>query len=207
MSRDQLKKLIAHIDALRKDDKPSETVRAWLNARTKDGGLVSAARRRLVEVGYPEERPLRFPAEQVILLDEWREFEVRRDDLSKLLSLPSWQIEALGGLRYKKTKEPALFADLLMPALDKIHRAQTRLEQRLALVRHVEALRLYAADHGGKLPEKLSDIPVPLPDDPFTGKPFHYKAEGTTAHLRGSPPRGEEKNAVFNVRYEVTIQK
>jgi hypothetical protein len=81
------------------------------------------------------------------------------------------------------------------------------LEQRIALLRHVEALRLYAAAHDGKLPEKLADCPVPLPDDPFTGRPFRYHVDGATAHLRGSPPPGEEKNPGFNVHYEVTIQK
>jgi hypothetical protein len=48
---------------------------------------------------------------------------------------------------------------------------------------------------------------VPLPDDPFTGGPFRYEVDGATAHLRGSPPRGEEKNPEFNVHYEVTLRK
>lgn len=82
-----------------------------------------------------------------------------------------------------------------------------RLDQRIALLRHVEALRLYAADHGGALPAKLSDVAVPLPDDPVTGKPFLYELAGTTAHLRGSPPLGQQNDAAFNIHYEVTIQK
>ena len=57
--------------------------------------MVSAARRRLVEHGLPEERLLRFPADQVILLDEKREFEVRFDDVMKTMNLPLWQVEAL----------------------------------------------------------------------------------------------------------------
>jgi hypothetical protein len=48
---------------------------------------------------------------------------------------------------------------------------------------------------------------VPLPDDPFTGKPFRYNLSGATAHLRGSPPPGREKESVFNVHYEVTVQR
>jgi hypothetical protein len=66
---------------------------------------------------------------------------------------------------------------------------------------------MYSAEHDGKWPGKLSDITVPLPDDPFTGKPFRYRADGPTAHLRGSPPHGEENNPGFNVRYELTIRK
>jgi hypothetical protein len=81
------------------------------------------------------------------------------------------------------------------------------LERRFAVLKHIEALRLYAADHQGQLPEKLIDVPVPLPVDPFTGKPFLYSLEGATAHLRGSSPRGQENNIVFNVHYEITIRK
>jgi hypothetical protein len=53
----------------------------------------------------------------------------------------------------------------------------------------------------------LSDIKVPLPADPFTGKPFAYKREGTIARLCGRPPRGEEKNPTYNIRYEISIRK
>ena len=81
-----------------------------------------------------------------------------------------------------------------MPAVATVRRAQGRLEQRIALLRHVEALRLYAAGHKGAWPASLSAIPVPLPDDPFTGKPFRYEVIGKTAHLRGTPPRGAEND-------------
>ena len=47
---------------------------------------------------------------------------------------------------------------------------------------------MHAAEHGGVFPAKLSDVSVPLPDDPFTGKPFLYETSGKTAHLRGTPP-------------------
>ena len=66
---------------------------------------------------------------------------------------------------------------------------------------------MYAAEHNGTLPTKLSEFSVPLPDDPFTGKPLRYEVEGKTAHFRGSPPPGEEKTPAFNVHYEVTLQK
>ena len=94
-----------------------------------------------------------------------------------------------------------------MPAVYKVHRKRGRLDQRIALLRHVEALRLYAAEHNGTLPAKLSEISVPLPDDPFTGKPFRYEVAGNTAHLRGTPPPGMEKDPAYNVHYEVTLQK
>jgi hypothetical protein len=207
MSADQIKKLIAHIDKLRAfSGRPiKKGTRAWLDERRKDEGVVRAARRHLVEVGLPEERVLRFPADQVILLNEKRESEVRLDEVMKLMNLPTWQFEALAG-QIKPVREPGLF-DLFLPGILKVRRAQGRLEQRVALLRHVEALRLYAAAHDGALPRKLSDCPVPLPADPFTGQPFRYAVDGATAHLRGSPPPGDEKNPAYNIHYEVTIRK
>src|SRR5262249_11650112 len=99
MSEEQIQKLMTMIDKLREvakiEQKPAEpdrSTRAFVAARTKDEKLFKAARQRLVEVGLPEERLARFPAEQIILLDEYREYEVRRDEFAKLLNLPTWQI-------------------------------------------------------------------------------------------------------------------
>jgi hypothetical protein len=89
----------------------------------------------------------------------------------------------------------------------KVRMAQVRIEQRFALLRCVEALRLYAAAHEGQLPAKLDDVGVPLPVDPVTGKAFRYQLKEATAILRGSPPPGMERIAPYNVRYEVTIRE
>jgi hypothetical protein len=209
MSAEQIKKFMEHKDPLFGVGKPAkegEGLRGWLDARARDEAVVRAARRRLVEHGLSEEHLLRFPASQVILLDEKREFEVRFDDLMKAITFPAWQFEAeTAGM--PSNKEPALFADFLMPAVATVRRAQGRLEQRIALLRHVEALRLYAAGHEGAWPASLSAIPVPLPEDPFTAKPFRYEVIGNTAHLRGTPPRSAENDSTFRVHYEVTLQK
>jgi hypothetical protein len=53
----------------------------------------------------------------------------------------------------------------------------------------------------------LADVALPLPADPFTGKPFNYKVEAAIAQLQGSSPRGQEKDAGYNLRYEVIVQK
>ena len=140
---------------------------------------------------------------QVILLDEKRDYETRRDDQMKLLGLAQWQVDALAD---KATRGDGLFVDLL-PRVVEARRAQGRLEQRVALLRHVEALRLYAADHEGKLPATLDEMKTPLPVDPFSGKSFSYSLDDSTARLRGATPKGEEKNPAFNARYEITVKK
>ena len=120
--------------------------------------------------------------------------------------MPAWQAELLAA-QTELARPSALFADVLIPGVYGVRPAQARLDQRIALLRHVEALRLFAGEHKGALPAKLSDISVPLPDDPFTGKPFRYEISGDTAHLLGSPPLAERNNANYNLHYEVTLQK
>jgi hypothetical protein len=177
-------------------------LRADLAARVKDSARVRAARGRLVAAGGKEEAVQKLPAAQVVLLDEKQAYEVLRDERVKLVALAPWQMDALrasGSKTETAGGEDGLFADLL-PDVVKLRRAQGRLEQRVALLRHVEALRLHSAAHEGQLPDKLTDCTVPLPDDPFTGKPFGYQVEAATAQLRAGPPRD-------SVRYEVTIRK
>ncbi len=178
------------------------SLRAALRALLKDPQKVQAARLRLLEAAAAEPRspaealravalvPLLPPA-QVILLDEKRAYEEQRDERLKLLALTPGQIDRLGG---KESAAGGLFADLL-PDVARVRRTQARVEQRVALLRHVEALRLYAAAHDGRPPAQLSDCAVPLPADPFTGQPFRYETNGATAHLRGG-----------GVHYEVTIK-
>jgi hypothetical protein len=78
-------------------------------------------------------------------------------------------------------------------------------EQKFAFLRHVEALRLYAAEHRGQLPEKLTDLAVPLPVDPLSGQPFRYSREGNVAHLRGSSPPHSHQDRALNRHYEITM--
>ena len=112
-----------------------------------------------------------------------------------------------GGRQTSDVGGDGLLADLL-PDIIKLRRAQGQLEQQIALLRHVEALRMYAAEHDGKLPAKLSDFSVPLPIDPVTGKPFVYarrcERPPTFAAVRF---RAEDKDPGYNVHYEVTLQK
>jgi hypothetical protein len=207
MTAEQVKKVVARIDVIRGFEGKQETsTRAWLDKRSRDEKYLAAARARLVEYGIPEDRVARFPADQVTLLDERRDYEVRRDEVMKYVGLPTWEALALLDKAPARRKNEALLG-IFLPALERVRRAQGRLEQRVALLRHVEALRLYAAGHEGQWPAKLTDVGVPLPPDPFTGKPFAYKVTGDTASVIGSPPVGAKDDPAFNVRYEVTIRK
>jgi hypothetical protein len=78
------------------------------------------------------------------------------------------------------------------------------LDRRIATLRVIEAIRLYAASHGGALPEALDHVTeVAVPDDPATGKPFIYRRAGAAAILHG--PQAGLRGAPFKP-YRITIR-
>jgi hypothetical protein len=209
MTPEQLKKFVGYLERLLEEAQPKKDskslTRAFIDVRAKDEQYLAGARERLVEYGIAAERVAKFPPEQVILLDEKRKYEERRDEEMKLLVLPLWEMDAQATTP-RRLRVPGLF-DGLLGFYQKVRWAQARLEQKVALLRQVEALRMYAATHDGKFPEKLDDLGVPLPVDPVTGKPLRYQLEGETAHVRGTPPRGAENQPTFNLHYQITIRK
>lgn len=208
MTAEQIKKVIVRIAKYRElgvdFGKTEGEIRAILDNRAKDAAYMSAARKRLEEFGIPAKLREQFPIDQIILLDERCEADSRRDDMMKLMKLPIWQAEELMA-KIKPHNQDTLF-DFLLPVQRRVFRAQIRLEQRIAMLRHVEALRIFAAEHDGKLPEKLGDFTVPLPNDPVTGKPFRFSVEGDTVHFRGTAPVNTEKEPAHNVHFEVKIR-
>jgi hypothetical protein len=212
MTEAQLQKMVGRVCTLLDFNGPGtvpeETIREWLETRTKNKAHVQAARKRLAQALAPAD-PTKFesfPPLQIVLLDEKLAYQVQHDERMKALALPYWQARAIFAANSPPKKGEMLFANLLS-GFDRIKMTQARLDQRLGLLRCVEALRMYASEHSGKLPAKLADIKLPLPVDAVTGKPFVYELKGDTAIVRGTPPPGMEKNAAYNVRYEVTIAK
>jgi hypothetical protein len=186
----------------------------WLQDRVSDNLFVNAARKRLVDAGLSEERVKSFSATQVVLLDDKHEYKVGLHDTNRWMGLPYWQAEAGLAANSIQAKDNTLYGRFLQrtfaegsPYLLKFRKIQTRLEQRIALLRHVEGLRLYAATHEGKLPARLDELEVPVPVDPFNGKPFSYKLENQSAVVQGTTPKGEENKPSYPLGYVVRIRK
>jgi hypothetical protein len=75
-----------------------------------------------------------------------------------------------------------------------------------AMLRCVEAIRMYAAGHDGRLPQALSDIKeVPTPADPVYGRAFSYQLTGGNAVLESPAPQGEAVRD--GLRYEIAIRQ
>ena len=176
-----------------------------------------AAKRALVAAGRPRELVEKMPHVQVALLHSFVEYERMYEEVLK------WQTfsyaEAAPHLRAALERQKAELKDAedrpvfdlatpLMPALQKVFAARTRLDRKFAALRCVEAVRLYAAAHGGKLPPALGDVKeVPVPNDPMTGKPFEYKVTGDgKATLVGPPPDDLKKITAYVLKYELTLK-
>lgn len=161
--------------------------------------------------GLTPEKVEAMPAAQVLLqyiVGTWHDM---RDEVFKGVFLPFPQaFQVLAEAAKRQSAAPASEAkdvgDLLLPALAKVLMAQARLERRLATVRAIEALRMYAAAHDGELPDKLADVTeAPVPDDPGTGKPFEYSKSGATATLTSRVPGAAPPGS--GLRYRLTMRK
>lgn len=172
------------------------------------------ARDGLVQQGCTPGQVEAMPVPQVVLVYSVRTYRELRDQIFKRFALP-YPEARLGMERAEKEiaaegaeREIVPVAQLLLPALGAVNRAVGRSQRRIAVLRAIEALRMYAARHDGRLPEKLDDVTeVPVPPDPMTGRPFVYRRKGErTAVLEAPLPEGLTQ-PVYWLRYEITMEK
>src|SRR5262249_44740162 len=119
-----------------------------------------AAKKYLVEVTkMPEPDVNGMPAARVLMLYLSECYHEYRDHVFKSAYLPFADTPAVVRAAEQKLKsvpepeatEPIALARLLLPAIPKVKIAQVRLDRKTAMLRVVEALRIYAAAHDGKL--------------------------------------------------------
>jgi hypothetical protein len=173
------------------------------------------AKKYLTARGWPAKEVDALPPGQAVLLYQIGEYVRLYDEMAKCQGLPYWEMRASLNRAEKVIKDYVAkqqtvggsLAQLLLPAMQKVIAAQVRVDRRIAALRCVEAVRLYAAAHDGKAPAKLEDIrTVPIPLDPYTGKAFTYKAEKNSATIEGPAPNGEPATINNRIRYEVTLK-
>ena len=176
--------------------------------------LYPEAKRALLADGWKPETVAALPVLKVVFLHILHQFQGFYDDMAKWMSVPYWQ--AQGGLtqadadrqRARQSLHGFLLLADMVPNVEKVYLAQVRLDRRIAALRCVEAIRLYAADHDGELPARIRDIKeVPIPVDPVTGKEFEYKVDGNKATLFGPPPRGQAPDIGNALQYDLTLKK
>jgi hypothetical protein len=174
--------------------------------------LYPRARQALIDEGRPAAEVDALPVIQVVMLNSLRHFRRYQDEMYKWWSVPyaesregAAQVDAQ--LKEAKRTLAGLPFTELLPAVDKVRFASVRLDRRIAALRCVEALRLYAAAHQGKLPATLADIKgVPVPLDPVLGQPFVYQVTATGATLQAPPPGKQSPNQSNSLTYDITLQ-
>jgi len=172
----------------------------------------SDAKEYLARKGYSQEQIDVLPAAQAVLIYQKQEYLEMADSLFKWFELPYHQAQPhlkkgeqrLNEHLSTKGIKVNLFCTLL-PALSKIAFLQARLDRNIALLRTVEAIRMFAADHSGQLPSSLTEITsVPIPADPVTGKDFIYlRIDARNARLEAPVAPEESKRRPV---YELTIK-
>ncbi len=180
------------------------------------------AKQTLVEAGWARTVVEKMPHLEVAVLRGFVDYERQMDDSIKWTNLPYWQAApALMKLETQRAKfrfvpgpdEPAIpVAEFLMANTGRVMFSRTHLERKLAVLRCLEAIRLYAAEHDGKLPASLDQIKeVPIPVDPFTGKPFKYTSGAGKATLYAAalapPIPGRKPLPQDALYYEIALKK
>jgi hypothetical protein len=174
--------------------------------------LEPQARKYLLEHGYTAEKLDVMPVLQLALLYRWKQFGVVRDDCFKFLLLPDGQSFDSAARSDQAVRaayargEGTPFTNLL-PAIHAASYARLRTMRHVNLLRTVEALRMYAAERG-RWPEKLDDIKaVPVPNDPYTEKPFEYSLKDGVAILHTTTDGLGSSTASGPQRFELTLKK
>lgn len=104
-----------------------------------------------------------------------------------------------------KFSNKELLESQMKPAHDRTRVIAKRMDSNLTALLCVEAIRSYAASHGGQLPQALAEITeVSIPKDPMCGAAFRYSRTGATVVLESTAPAGGEKKDEF--RYEITVK-
>jgi hypothetical protein len=175
------------------------------------------AKRFLLAQGLKPETVEAMPRLQAVFLFSLAEYDRIYDEIVKWQGLPYWQAskgleKAMDAVREEKIKagefERIPLAAYLIPSVQRVFLVTTQLDRKIAALRSIEAIRLYAAGHDGKLPAALSEITEgPVPMDPVTGKEFDYKVEDGKAILSAPPPAGEQPRFGNYLKYELTLAK
>jgi hypothetical protein len=139
------------------------------------------------------------PAAQVILLQAMSQYHEIIDPAAYAFFLP--YPEAMRGLQKAEAALEKLIAEsprtiplalIHVKPMQTCRTAQARVEREFAVLQLLEALRLYAAEHG-RLPQQLGDLAsCAAPRDPVTGKPFEYRLDQKTARLEGLALPGQQ---------------
>lgn len=149
--------------------------------------------------GQPPPRPLDDPAMALDLAHY-------ADTLSRFAELagrPYYEakgpIEALTLTNVEGAPLYSRFSQMLLPAMNRAAERQAVAEASLAAAGVAAAVRLHRQERG-TYPASLDEVAASLPPDPFTGKPFLYRREGSGFVVYSAGPDGLDDGGVLRDR-------
>ncbi len=151
------------------------------------------ARRRMIERGVDANQVNKLSPSCVVVLDGVREFHRLNQETLKWTYLPYY--DSLDGLdaaedqlRDQLRDDPfQRLVQYMAPVAQPISAARVRAWRQRCVLQLLESIRMYAAENGGHVPEKLQDLTsAPAPRDPVTGQPFQFVRDAfAEASIRG----------------------
>jgi hypothetical protein len=175
-------------------DSPVNILAGWDLARFKSESLPAAREYLKTSRKRTDAQLAAMSPDQMVAIYIAGRFRELRDDFYKAGYLPAPEALAMFTAAEERIKgvKPGPLAFFVQSQIitSRAIGADLRLDRRVAALRVIEALRMYAASHDGALPESLSQITeVPVPDDPATRKPFEYSLTGNSV-LLSAPQAG-----------------
>ena len=217
LPNDELEKMLKLItDVVRLPDSKKPMLKPLADAIFQAAMVANLgeAKKLLLEHGIKEESLKNVSPLQVVMMGEVLYYDKFCQDLTKWNFIPYHiaraEIAKAQAAIEKKTKPsisiPFKFLSFqLAPAYKALMQASPRFERRIAMLRTVEAIRLQAAKDK-KWPETGDKITlVPLPQDPYTGKPFQWKKDADKITLTGPTPDGENPSQQNTLIYELEL--
>jgi hypothetical protein len=186
------------------------------DARAKFASAARAAndKQALLDSGWSKADVAAMAPEQIAWLISDRHWRICRDELVKWAGVPAPQ--ALAGTQRSQERFKEFLSAETNPLADfelvkfmptsALLGAVARRDRVIACLRVIEALRMHAATHEGKLPSSLEAIEaVPIPVDAYSGKPFvyHLNADGT-ADLQ--TPAVHPNNRAYGRHYVIQMR-
>jgi hypothetical protein len=155
----------------------------------------SHAKASLIAQGMDRDRVEKMAVGQVIAIYTERVCYRFSDEYEKLCYMPFADMPKVWDALEKRMDDAKPFGrsedrevfptvSVLIASIPVARGVQVRVEREMASLQVIEALRMFASDHGGQLPKTLDEInAVPVPNNPATGKAFKYRLDGATAVL------------------------
>jgi len=171
----------------------------------------SPAKKRLIESGMDAEVVEEMAVGQVLLIDAKREYQRLADRLEAVsyFPYPVARKKAAEAEDFLKAEQATAFSSfgrfiacMILPAVQQVRNAETRIQRDIDALRVIEALRMHAAETG-KFPKSLDEVTVvSVPGNPATGKPFEYRLDGETAIIELPPSDG----ITYSRRFMITLR-